>query len=194
MAPISIDYSMVQPVPAPSLFPMHSSGDAPSTASSLPSVSWRAVLPAVSHLPDLKSWSSEGLGPVERDRMEGIVRVYSLGFSQLVRAVRAGMPNPSSTVAALWKLFVFLLQDSCMSDGSVESCMRIAQLERAHTREAQRLHQARETQIQALLATETDRQKQVHTLDLELRRMLALRQEAEHARYATSSSNTASDP
>jgi len=100
---------------------------------------------------------------------------------QLIRAVRAGMVDPSVTVAAIWKMFVFLLND-CMPDGSVYS-MRVAQMERDQAARARELMAQREAELARLLALEAQLQAQVQRLDQALRCVQSNRQDAEDARY-----------
>lgn len=91
------------------------------------------------------------------------------------------MVDPSVTVAAIWKMFVFLLND-CMPDGSVYS-MRVAQMERDQAARARELMAQREAELARLLALEAQLQAQVQRLDQALRCVQSNRQDAEDARY-----------
>lgn len=158
----------------------------PSTA--FPTSTWHSALPATG-MPDLTPWAAQGLGSVQAQRLDRLVSVYSLGFHQLIRAVRAGMVDPSSTVANLWKMFCFLLND-CMPDGSIYG-MRIAQLERDQNARARELLASREAELSKLLKLETELQIRVQELDLALRRVQSHRQNAEDARLEALDSITA---
>lgn len=149
----------------------------PSTA--FPPSTWHSALPPTG-MPDLTAWSAQGLGPQQAHRLDRLVSVYSLGFHQLIRAVRAGMVDPSSSIANLWKMFVFLLHD-CMPDGSIYT-MRIAQMERDQNARARELLASREAELSKLLKLETELQIRVQSLDLALRRVQSHRQNAEDAR------------
>jgi len=126
------------------------------------------------------------LSDVARRRVEHLVCVYSLGWHQLIRAVRAGMVEPSATVASMWKLLVFLLND-CMPDGSVYS-LRMASLEREQAARSRELLAAREAELARLLKLEASLQAQVAQLDQALRRVQAARQDKEDARLEATDS------
>lgn len=101
------------------------------------------------------------------------------------------MVDPSVTVAAIWKMFVFLLND-CMPDGSVYS-MRVAQMEREQAARARELMAQREAELARLLALEAQLQAQVQRLDQTLRCVQSNRQDAEDARYVPSAQPASGD-
>lgn len=160
--------------PAPSILPVGPEGQGP-----FPESTWHVHLPDTG-LDSLAEWTAEGLSDANRTRIENVVSVYSLGFHQLIRAVRAGMVTPSSTVASIWKKFVFLLND-CMPDGSVYA-MRIAAMEREQSVRARELIVQRESELARLVQLESDLQQTVRELDRALRHVQTHRQEAESAR------------
>lgn len=201
--------AVLQPVPPPKLLPLMLTAVSPARATAaiaaaaaadstvipqplpstaFPTSTWHSSLPATG-MPDLAPWFAQGLGSSQADRLGRLVRVYSLGFHQLIRAVRAGMTDPSGTVANLWKMFVFLLHD-CMPDGSINT-MRIAQMEREQNARARELLTAREAELAKLLKLETELQIRVQALDLALRRVQSHRQNAEDARLEALDSITA---
>lgn len=159
-------------VAPPAILPLDESGP-------FPVPTWHADMPDI-HMDTLQQWTDEGLHAASQQRIRNVISVYSLGFHQLVRSVRAGMAAPSSTVANLWKMFVFLLND-CMPDGSVYA-LRIAAMERAQSIRARELIAGREAELSRLLGMESSLQQSVRDLDHGLRAIQAHRQEAEDAR------------
>lgn len=179
-------HNIVQPVPSssasssPSRPTVSALASNPSSSGAFPPSTWHAPLPSTG-LPSLQHWVGEGLPPAAEERIRNVISVYSLGFHQLIKAVRADLAQPSSTVANMWKMFIFLLHDS-MPDGSIHQTMRIAALEREQSQRARELIAQREAELARLLALESSLQQSVIELDQALRGIQSQRQEAEDAR------------